>query len=232
LRGLWRDRLEHGAGDAGQPPGQLSGLEKICHEANPPEFGFGRPYRPQPEQHDGKPWPADPTTWYFGQYPWSMMQPLRGGHFIADRDFPVFRDTVQRWRHPNGVLWGMAVANYGRAGAWTESLGVLGPLQEMMLQSWDGALRIFPAWPRGLEARFENFRAEGAFLVTAEWSQSRVQLVTILSERGAPCRLYSPWPTGIKVSDESGQPVACEPDAYGRLSFPTRPVGRYQVSPK
>ena len=42
---------------------------------------------------------------------------------------------------------GLLLGNYGRSGAWTESLGVLAPLQEMMLQSWDGALRIFPAWP-------------------------------------------------------------------------------------
>ena len=88
---------------------------------------------------------------------------------------PAFRHMIQRWRHPNGLVWGMAIANYGRAGAWTESLGVAAPLQEMMLQSWDGALRIFPAWPRTVDARFENFRAEGAFLVSASWSQGQVQ---------------------------------------------------------
>ena len=116
------------------------------------------------------------------------MRRLRGGEFVADRDLPAFRRLIQRWRRPNGVIWGMSVANYGRAGAWTESLGVIAPLQEMMLQSWDGALRVFPAWPRDLDARFESFRAEGAFLVSAAWSQGRVTTLSVRSEKGSPCR--------------------------------------------
>ena len=157
---------------------------------------------------------------------------LRGGHFIADRDFPVFREIVQRWRHPNGLLWGMAIANYGRSGAWTESLGVTAPLQEMMLQSWDGALRIFPAWPRALEARFDDFRAEGAFLVSAAWANGRVQSLAIHSERGARCRLYPPWPGGLKVVDEAAQTVDCRAEEYERVSFATQPGGKYRLTPR
>ena len=232
LRTAWRDRLEHCAGDAGQTPLQLSGIDKICQEANPPEFGFGRPYHPQPEPHDGNAWPSDPITWYFGQYPLSVIQYLRGGHFVADRDFPVFRQTVERWRHPNGVLWGMAVANYGRAGAWTESLGVVAPLQEMMLQSWDGALRIFPAWPRTLAARFTDFRAEGAFLVSASWSAGRVESAEVFSLRGGPCTFYSPWKEGARLVTEDGSAVECTPDDFGRLSFPTQANSRYRILPR
>jgi hypothetical protein len=229
LRALWRDRLEHCAGDDGQPPPKLDGLEKLCREANPPEFGVGRPYRPQPETTTGSPWPGPPTTWYFGQFPWFAMQHLRRGEFLADRDFASYRECIRRWRHPNGLIWGMAIANYGHAGAWTESLGVTAPLQEMMLQSWDGGLRIFPAWPRNLEARFENFRAEGAFLVSASWAKGRVESFKILSEKGAPCRLYAPWPAGVAVLDGVGQPVECATDEYGRLAFATLPGGTYQV---
>ncbi|MCR4413337.1 MAG: GH116 family glycosyl-hydrolase [Thermoguttaceae bacterium] len=231
LRAQWRERLEHCAGDDGTPPLKLTGIERICHEANPPEFGFGRPYRPQPDKPTGPPWPSEPTTWYFGQYPWAVMGRLREGQFVADRDFPVFRDIIRRWRHPNGLLWGMAIANYGRAGAWTESLGVIAPLQEMMLQSWDGALRIFPAWPRTVDARFENFRAEGAFLVSAAWSKGRVQSLDIVSQRGARCRLYSPWPEGAKVTDDAGSQVTCGADAYGRLEFATEAGKRYRLFP-
>ena len=230
LRAQWRERLQHCAGDDGQPPSKLSGLAQLCLELNPPEFGHGRPYRPQPEKPEGTP-AIGQTTWYFGQFPWFTMQTLRNGRFIAERDFPAFRDLVQRWRHPNGLLWGMAIANYGRAGAWTESLGVIAPLQEMLLQSWDGALRIFPAWPRTLDARFENFRTEGAFLVSAAWRQGRVQSLDILSERGARCHLYPPWPEGFKVLDETGQTVKCAPDEFGRVGFTTQPGGSYRLSP-
>lgn len=232
LREQWRQRLLHCAGDDGQPPRNLAGIEKLCAEANPPEFGLGRPFQPQPASHDGQPWPESPTTWYFGHYPWQAMGRLRSGVFIADRDFPVFRGGVQRWRHPNGLLWGMAVANYGRAGAWTESLGVIAPLQEMMLQSWDGALRVFPAWPRDLEAQFENFRAEGAFLVSAAWSQGRVTSLRVVSEAGGRCRLYPPWSSGAEVIDHGGRRIECVSEDYGRVSFATDPGGTYRLEPR
>ncbi len=229
LRAQWRERLEHCAGDDGQPPRKLEGLSRLCYELSPPEFGDGRPYVPQPKKAAGAP-SIEQTSWYFGQSSWSVMQALRGGRFIAERDFPVFRQLIQRWQHPNGLVWGMSIANYGRAGAWSEPLGVIAPLQEMLLQSWDGALRIFPAWPRGVDARFENLRADGALLVSASWSHGRVQSLDLLSERGARCYLYSPWSGGFKVTDGSGQAVECAPDEYGRPGFPTRAGGRYHLA--
>ena len=150
---------------------------------------------------------------------------------VAD-DFPAFRTLIEQWRRPNGLIWGMAVANYGRAGAWTESLGVIAPLQEMMLQSWDGALRVFPAWPKGLDAHFQTLRAAGALLVSAAWSQGRVASLEIFSENGAPCRLYSPWPNGFRVGAQDGQEVPVAADPLGRPEFATRPGVRYAVSPK
>jgi hypothetical protein len=230
LRQQWRQRLQACAGDDGQTPPKLSGLEQLCRDLNPPEFGHGRPYHPQPEKAQGSP-SIGQTDWYFGQFPWFTMHSLRGGRFVAERDLPVFRDLVRRWRHPNGLLWGMSIANYGRAGAWTESLGVIAPLQEMLLQSWDGALRVFPAWPRAVEARFVNFRAEGAFLVSASWKQGQVQSLEVFSERGAPCRVYSPWSGGLKVTGQSGQTVAAPPDGYGRVEFATRAGETYRLSP-
>jgi len=232
LRSQWRDRLEFCAGDDGNPPPALEGLAKHCYEVNPPEFSVGRPYHPQPESHDGRPWPAAGDgllTWYFGQYPVACIGRLRTAAFIADRDLPVLRELIHRWRHPNGVLWGMSVADYGHAGAWTESLGVIGPLQEMMLQSWDGSLRIFPAWPKDLDARFERFRAEGAFLVTAAWSKGEVTELEVLSERGGSCSLYVPWPTGMKVIDQTGLETAVSPQSDGRAAFETRAGVSYKL---
>ncbi len=159
------------------------------------------------------------------------MQRLRGGSFVAESDFPVFRSLVQRWRHPNGLLWAMAVANYGRAGAWTESLGVIAPLQEMMLQSWDGALRIFPAWPKGLDARFEGFRAEGAFLVNAAWSKGQVAALEIHSERGGRCQVVVPWRSGMRVADKTGHAIEVTPRPGGRASFATRAGATYVLAP-
>lgn len=230
LRSRWRDRLDNCAGDDGQPPVDLNGLDKERYEANPPEFGSRYPHPARTNGYDGSPWPAPAEwlyTWYFGQYPWTLMQAVRSGDFSPDRDLTSFRNMVQRWRHPNGLIWGMAVALYGHAGAWTESLGVIAPVQEMMLQSWDGALRLFPAWPRNLAARFENLRAQGAFLVTAAWSHGEVTELEILSEKGALCRLYVPWGPQVQVVDDQGQLLELTPEPCGRVSFPTRAGGKY-----
>lgn len=231
LRAEWRDRLDNCAGDDGNPRPVLAGIEKICDEANPPEFGAGRPYRPQPEIAQGTPWPPDDGgffSWYFGQFPWFMMQRLRAGDVTADLDFPMFRKIIERWRHPNGLCWGMAIGNYGHAGAWTEALGVLAPLQETMLQSWDGAIRIFPAWPHNLDARFKTLRAEGAFLVSAAYSNGSVQDATIFSERGGVCRVWKPWPT-VHVKDVSGNLITTQ-EQDGIISFETAPASTYTLS--
>ncbi|MBI3922674.1 MAG: hypothetical protein HY318_14730 [Armatimonadetes bacterium] len=233
LRDEWGERLEHCAGDDGQPPVELEGLAKQCHEANQPEFGAGRPYRSQTELLEEKPWTAPHSSlraWYFGQYPWIVMQALRSGSFDTGRDFSAFREVVNRWRHPNGLIWAMAMANYGHAGAWTESLGVIAPLQEMMLQSWDGAVRIFSAWPKDLDARFENLRAEGAFLVTAAWSKGEVTELRIHSEKGESCWMYLPWPEGMSVVDDAGNETGVTTDEYGRASFSTDAGMTYVLS--
>lgn len=230
LRAQWNDILAHAAGDDGKPPAQMTDEEKAAMELNPPEFGVGRPYRPQPETVSGDPWPPmTDATWYFGQYGWGVLQRLRGGAFMADRDYPVFRKIVERWRHPNGAVWGMAIANYGHAGAWTESLGIIAPLQEMMLQSWDGTIRLFPAWPRAVDASFEDLRAQGAFLVSAAWRNGAIDVVTIKSERGARCRIGQPWTGEAKVVDQDGKAVTTE-TAQGTLSFATQAGGVYSIA--
>lgn len=228
LRAQWQDRLDHAAGDEGHPPVTAIGLEKVCLESNSPEFGIGRPYKPQIGMNGQA--PAVELGWYFGQTPRSMMRKLREGSFVTNRDFPVYRKKIEAWRRPNGLVWGMAVANYGRCGAWTESLGVCAPLQEMMLQSWDGALRVFPAWPQDVAARFDHFRAEGAFLVSAAWADGQVKTLSIRSEKGAVCRLYPPSSKGVLVTDASDQAVPVTQDTYGRTEFPTLPGAEYRIT--
>jgi hypothetical protein len=208
LRAQWQDRLDNAAPDDGKPAPQLEGIEKWCAECNPPAFGLGRPYKPQPKNVK-EPSPLAKKdaswTWYFGQFPWMLMRMLREGSFVVDRDFDEFRKLTQRWRHPNGLIWGMAIANYGHCGAWTESLGVIAPLQEMMLQSWDGILRIFPAWPTHLSTSFRNFRAEGVFLISAEKQDKNINYILVESLAGSPLSIYNPfYPTeNMRIRDLS-----------------------------
>lgn len=67
-------------------------------------------------------------------------------------------------------------------------------LQEMLMQSHEGVIRVFPVWPRDRDARFETLRARGAFLVSSELKNGDVREVRIRSERGRDCTLVNPWP--------------------------------------
>ncbi len=68
-------------------------------------------------------------------------------------------------------------------------------LQEMMLQSYEGILRIFPNWPRNSqpEASFFGFRAYGAFLVDASLKDGKVEQVRIVNTKGRKCVVENPW---------------------------------------
>jgi alpha-L-fucosidase 2 len=67
-------------------------------------------------------------------------------------------------------------------------------LQEMLLQSYSGTIRVFPAIPAGWkDASFETLRAEGAFLISAERKDGLTRSVGILAEKGGTLRLENPF---------------------------------------
>jgi hypothetical protein len=72
--------------------------------------------------------------------------------------------------------------------------GFSASLLEMLIQSHNGVIRVFPAIPQSWKnAEFRNLRAEGAFLVSAVRRGGVIQELRILSERGHSLRLESPW---------------------------------------
>jgi alpha-L-fucosidase 2 len=72
-------------------------------------------------------------------------------------------------------------------------------VQEMLIQSHTGTVRIFPAVPAEWEnISFENLRTEGAFLISAEMRGGNVISVKITSCRESTLRLQSPFPKSVK----------------------------------
>ncbi len=66
-------------------------------------------------------------------------------------------------------------------------------VQEMLLQSHAGVVRIFPAIPRNWQdVSFENLRAVGAFLISAEKKNGKVVKLHVLSEKGGLLEIISP----------------------------------------
>ncbi len=74
--------------------------------------------------------------------------------------------------------------------------------QELLLQSWGGKLRVFPAVPAAWsEAAFTTLRGQGGFLVSAVRTGGNTAWVSVHSEAGEPCILkVNDWKTAPELS--------------------------------
>lgn len=67
-------------------------------------------------------------------------------------------------------------------------------VQEMLIQSYNGYIEVFPAVPDSWkDVAFKTLRTEGAFLVSAKKSGSRVDEVELFSEKGGTVKLKLPF---------------------------------------
>jgi alpha-L-fucosidase 2 len=97
--------------------------------------------------------------------------------------------------HCNGDQSGKGYSNFRyRPFTLEGNFAAAAGLQEMLLQSYSGTIRIFPAVPADWkDISFKTLRAEGAFLVSAERKDGLTRSVTIISEKGGLCRLENPF---------------------------------------
>jgi len=88
-----------------------------------------------------------------------------------------------KWVRPNTM--------YLESGPVIETpLSAAQSLHDMLLQSWGGTLRVFPALPTAWkDVVIRDLRAEGAFEVTAVRRNGRTHFVRIRSLAGEPCRV-------------------------------------------
>jgi len=121
-------------------------------------------------------------------------------------------------------------AGFSDFGHYTEMFGAALPITELVLQSVGDVLRLFPAWPGGMPARFERLRAQGGFLVSAERSGSAVTALRIESTVGGELRLASPWRSGEWRSGDGPWSAATVDD--GLVSLATTPGQVIEFRPK
>lgn len=79
-------------------------------------------------------------------------------------------------------------------------------IQEMLLQSHTGIVRVFPAIPLSWsDVSFDKLRAMGAFLISAEKKKGEVTEVRIYPEQGGTLRMVSPFGDAkIKITGNEG----------------------------
>ena len=152
-------------------------------------------------------------------------------------DAAWFKSEVRYCRLPNGIANDrvrQSGGRYGemtdfdfmmRMGVWTENLSLPAVLNECLLQSYSGVLRLFPNTTNLGAARFRDLRAAGAFLVSAEWDGAAVSGLRILSEKGSTLRLMNPWGgAAVRVT-----PATQVERQAGVVSIHTRPGERYSI---
>jgi hypothetical protein len=127
------------------------------------------------------------------------------------------RQTGGRYRDETGYDYMM------KMGVWTENLSLPAIVNECLMQSYDGVIRLFPNTTNLGKAAFRELRAVGAFLVSAAWDGKTVQAVTLKSEKGSPARVANPWtPAGAEVHALSSGTAVGFRQHDGLLEFPTR----------
>ena len=65
-------------------------------------------------------------------------------------------------------------------------------INESLLQSYDGIIRVFPAFPSAGNGRF-TLHAVGGFVVSSEIKEGKIQWICIKSLSGNLCKLALPW---------------------------------------
>lgn len=83
--------------------------------------------------------------------------------------------------------------NINGGGIENETL-VPAAISQMMMQSFQGHIIVFPNWPSGTNAHFGDNLAYGNFLVSSAIDNNSVLYVRIISQAGNTVSITNPWP--------------------------------------
>ena len=135
--------------------------------------------------------------------------------FLKDRDLRWHTNTV-RIRHSDECVespsWPFRHFTF-------EAVPIVcAAINEMLLQSHEGIIRIFPAAPKGWLKEFK-LAARGSFTIHARGNGEKTEWVAVESAAGGPCRIVDPFGNGkayISVRDTKGE----ETDGFEVCAYP------------
>ena len=110
------------------------------------------------------------------------------------------------------------------------NFGFSAGVAEMLLQGYDGTLRLLPALPDAWsEGHANGLRAVGNFEVDQRWENGRLTEAVVKSGSGRDASVSYKGIAKAKVTDASGNAVTVTADGEDRISFPTTAGGRYSI---
>jgi alpha-L-fucosidase 2 len=118
-------------------------------------------------------------------------------------------ELLRRFVQPNTM--------YKESGPVIETpLSAAQSVHDMLCQSWGGVIRLFPAvaWP---DVSMQNFRTQGAFLLSASRQGGQTRWLRVHSEAGAPCVLRTGISGELAVRDRMGRDLPWREVATGTI---------------
>lgn len=102
-------------------------------------------------------------------------------------------------------------------------------INEMLMQSHEKIIRVFPCWDKSEDASFENLRADGAFLISSEIKSGKISFILIKSLAGRMCRVEIPDGVDASViqSDNGKKIKFKKTDNF--IEFKTKPNVMYNI---
>lgn len=185
-----------------------------------------------------------PGEWTGWAFPWMALIAARAGY--GNTTWQMLDAYANSFIRPNTLhingdprIFGLSMFSYDPM-TLEAGFGAAAAMMEMMLQSFGGIIRVFPAMPaRWHDAYFRGLRAEGAFLVTAKLEQGEVCFIDIVSEKGGICRVLNPFGEEVAVTHAGATvlPIKYAAEAYedpampgaNLLTFTTEPGKRYRI---
>jgi alpha-L-fucosidase 2 len=120
-------------------------------------------------------------------------------------DLAAFKRAVQYSTLDNGTSSDFVLQVNGRyddntdfeymrkMGIWFENFGQPAVINECLLQSYNGLIRVFPNWPVQQDASFSQLRAAGGLLVSSTVHDGLVTDIRIFGENAVEAEVYNPW---------------------------------------
>ncbi len=131
-------------------------------------------------------------------------------------DIEAFKRAIKYNLLPNGTCAQNVLQINGRysdhtnsyfmapMGIWFENFATPVVINECLMQSYNGIVRLFPNWPDNKGAEFKTLRAAGGFLVSSSIIDGKIQKVTIESENDKDIETLQSM--GISVKNKSDYP--------------------------
>ncbi len=150
-------------------------------------------------------------AWWVG-YSYSWLGNLYARAFMGDKAAAALRDFATAFCLPNSFHVNGDQTRSGKSNFTYRPFTLEGNfafasgIQEMLLQSHTGVIRLFPALPDDwTECRFDGFRAEGGVIISGTMENGVITRIVLKSEPGGRIRILIPDDAATVLELELGK---------------------------